>query len=108
MSEQRDTLKSVAGGVVTWMLALGLCFVFAAAVLWATGWAALLPEPVRRITAWGAAVAFAGWLIFGGVLMVREYGRLGLDRLTVRLEERRRRQEVREGKRTALYGPKVP
>lgn len=67
------------------VVAGGLCFL--SAVLWATGWAVLLPEPVRLATAWTAAITVGAWIVATGVWGLRESVKYFREWLT---DERRR------------------
>lgn len=97
----------LARGAVLVAAAILSCVAFVSAVLWATGWATLLPEPVRSPSAWVAVVTVAVWILVAGVWALRESVRYFRDWLAHELDLRRWRREVREGKRRGLYGPPV-
>jgi hypothetical protein len=93
-----ETVKVIASYLLVPLA--GVCFL--SVVLWATGWAALLPEPVRSASAKVAFVAVLAWTLIAAVVLLVVGARQFVRRLRDEMEMARRRREVRDGRRSSL------
>lgn len=86
--------RAVSVATVAALVAIGVisCAAFLSAVLWATGWAVLLPEPVQMLTAWIAAITIGAWVLAVGTWALRESVKCFREWLT---DELGRRKELR-------------
>ncbi|MGH2973889.1 MAG: hypothetical protein ACRDLL_03345 [Solirubrobacterales bacterium] len=65
----------IAKVIVNFAVAILACVCFVSIVLWATGWAALLPEPVRSASASVALVVTVLWVLVAAVVLLVVGGR---------------------------------
>lgn len=81
----------LAAAVVTVLVVLGGVG-FVSLVLWSTGWAALLPDPLWTVTRWGAVAAGSLWAAASLGFGAYYGGRHLLDEAKEHLADRRRRR----------------